>query len=77
MPGNPRAWLVGVTRHKALDRLRRESRRVEKETVAVRAAGEAPPVVRNEALAAYRTALSLEPPPAERVYLERRVRERP
>jgi RNA polymerase sigma-70 factor (ECF subfamily) len=31
---------------------------------------------RDEALAAYRTALSLEPPPAERAYLERRIRGR-
>jgi RNA polymerase sigma-70 factor (ECF subfamily) len=31
---------------------------------------------RDEALAAYRAALRLEPPPAERAYLERRLRER-
>jgi RNA polymerase sigma-70 factor (ECF subfamily) len=37
VPANPMAWLVGVARHKALDRLRRESRRVAKETAAVRA----------------------------------------
>lgn len=30
---------------------------------------------REEALAAYRTALSLRPPPAERAYVERRIRE--
>jgi RNA polymerase sigma-70 factor (ECF subfamily) len=35
-PANPRAWLVGVARHKALDRLRREARRAEKEEAAVR-----------------------------------------
>jgi RNA polymerase sigma-70 factor (ECF subfamily) len=35
-PANPRAWLVGVARHKALDRIRREARRAEKEEAAVR-----------------------------------------
>jgi RNA polymerase sigma-70 factor, ECF subfamily len=35
-PANPRAWLVGVARHKALDRLRRETKRAEKEEAAVR-----------------------------------------
>ena len=35
MPDNPKAWLAGVARHKALDRLRRESRRAEKEMTAV------------------------------------------
>ena len=43
VPANPRAWLVGVARHKALDRLRRDSRRVEKETAAMRDSGGAPP----------------------------------
>jgi RNA polymerase sigma-70 factor (ECF subfamily) len=37
VPANPSAWLAGVARHKALDRLRRESRRVVKETAAMRA----------------------------------------
>jgi RNA polymerase sigma-70 factor (ECF subfamily) len=41
VPSNPRAWLVGVARHKALDRLRRETRRVEKESAAMRELGEA------------------------------------
>jgi RNA polymerase sigma-70 factor (ECF subfamily) len=48
IPDHPRAWLVGVARHKATDRLRRESRRAEKEAAAMRdgalgwaAAGEA------------------------------------
>jgi RNA polymerase sigma-70 factor, ECF subfamily len=36
LPGNPRAWLIGVARHKAADRLRRERRRVAKEAAAVR-----------------------------------------
>jgi RNA polymerase sigma-70 factor, ECF subfamily len=36
VPANPAAWLAGVARHKALDRLRRESRRVAKETEATR-----------------------------------------
>ena len=35
-PPNPRAWLVGVARHKALDRIRREVRRGEKEAAAAR-----------------------------------------
>jgi RNA polymerase sigma-70 factor, ECF subfamily len=44
VPANPLAWLVGVARHKALDRLRRESRRVDKEAAAMRATGgDAPP----------------------------------
>ena len=28
-PANPRSWLIGAAKHKALDRLRRESRRRE------------------------------------------------
>ncbi len=36
VPGSPQAWLIGTARHKALDRLRRERRRVEKEAEAVR-----------------------------------------
>jgi RNA polymerase sigma-70 factor (ECF subfamily) len=40
VPANPRAWLVGTARHKALDRLRRESRRTELETVVVKEAGD-------------------------------------
>jgi RNA polymerase sigma-70 factor (ECF subfamily) len=39
VPANPRAWLIGVARHKALDRLRRDSRRAEKETAATREPG--------------------------------------
>jgi RNA polymerase sigma-70 factor, ECF subfamily len=35
-PANPRAWLIGVARHKAIDRLRRETRRAEKEAAAMR-----------------------------------------
>ena len=34
VPAHPRAWLVGVARHKALDRIRREARRPEKEAAA-------------------------------------------
>jgi len=34
VPASPRAWLVGVARHKALDRIRREARRPEKEAAA-------------------------------------------
>lgn len=40
VPANPRAWLVGTARHKALDRLRRESRRPERETAAMRDLGD-------------------------------------
>jgi RNA polymerase sigma-70 factor, ECF subfamily len=36
VPANPTAWLVGVARHKAIDRLRREHVRVSKEAAAVR-----------------------------------------
>jgi RNA polymerase sigma-70 factor (ECF subfamily) len=36
VPASPRPWLIGVARHKAIDRIRREARRVEKETAAVR-----------------------------------------
>ncbi len=36
IPEHPRAWLIGVARHKAADRLRRESRRAEKEAAAMR-----------------------------------------
>jgi RNA polymerase sigma-70 factor (ECF subfamily) len=36
LPASPRAWLIGTARHKALDRLRREARRADKEAEAVR-----------------------------------------
>jgi RNA polymerase sigma-70 factor (ECF subfamily) len=36
MPANPRAWLIGTARHKALDRVRRDTRRGDKEAQAVR-----------------------------------------
>jgi RNA polymerase sigma-70 factor, ECF subfamily len=36
VPEHPRAWLIGVARHKAVDRLRRESRRAEKQAAAMR-----------------------------------------
>jgi RNA polymerase sigma-70 factor, ECF subfamily len=36
LPGNPRAWLIGTARHKAVDRLRRDARRPDKETAAMR-----------------------------------------
>ncbi len=39
VPSNPRAWLISAARHKALDRLRRDARRVQKETSAVRDLG--------------------------------------
>ncbi len=37
-PGSPRSWLIGTARHKALDRLRRESQRPGKEAAAMREA---------------------------------------
>ncbi|HEX8004911.1 MAG TPA: DUF6596 domain-containing protein [Trebonia sp.] len=39
VPANPRAWLAGVARHKALDRMRRQARGAEKEAEAVRRLG--------------------------------------
>ena len=36
VPGNPRAWLIGTARHKAIDRIRRESRRAGREAQAHR-----------------------------------------
>jgi RNA polymerase sigma-70 factor (ECF subfamily) len=35
LPANPRAWLIATARHKALDRLRREARRADKEAAAM------------------------------------------
>jgi RNA polymerase sigma-70 factor (ECF subfamily) len=35
VPGNPRAWLIGTARHKAVDRVRRAARRRDKETAAM------------------------------------------
>jgi RNA polymerase sigma-70 factor (ECF subfamily) len=56
VPASPLAWLVGVARHKALDRLRRDSRRVAKEAAAMRETREggmasAPPVIPDDELA--------------------------
>jgi RNA polymerase sigma-70 factor, ECF subfamily len=45
VPGNPRAWLVGVARHKALDWARREARRAGKEAAAVSDPAGAPPAL--------------------------------
>ena len=39
VPANPRAWLVGTARHKAIDRLRRESRRNQLEAASMRDLG--------------------------------------
>ncbi len=36
LPESPRGWLIGTARHKALDRVRRERRRADKEAEAVR-----------------------------------------
>jgi RNA polymerase sigma-70 factor, ECF subfamily len=44
VPGNPRAWLISVARHKATDRLRRDGRRAAKEAESARdSAGPARP----------------------------------
>src|SRR5262249_27736263 len=43
MPANPRSWVIGSAPPQALGRLRRESRRAEKEAEAVREAGALPP----------------------------------
>lgn len=37
VPANPRAWLIGTARHKAIDRIRREARRAEREAASMRA----------------------------------------
>jgi RNA polymerase sigma-70 factor, ECF subfamily len=39
VPANPRAWLIGVARHKAVDRVRRDRRRAVKEAEAMRGPG--------------------------------------
>ena len=36
LPASPRGWLIGTARHKALDRVRRERRRADKEAEAMR-----------------------------------------
>jgi predicted RNA polymerase sigma factor len=38
-PANPRAWLIGTARHKAVDMLRRDAARTGKEAAAMHAAG--------------------------------------
>ena len=43
VPASPRAWLIGAARHKALDRLRRDARRADKEAEAMREAGAGQP----------------------------------
>ncbi|MCU1488783.1 MAG: polymerase subunit sigma-24, partial [Acidimicrobiaceae bacterium] len=43
LPPNPGGWLVSVARHKLVDRLRRETRRGEKEAAAVRGTLETDP----------------------------------
>lgn len=43
IPDNPAAWLTTTARNRALDRLRRESRREEKEAEAMRLLDQAPP----------------------------------
>src|SRR5207248_7071355 len=42
-PADPRGWLIGVARHKALDLVRREARRGAKEVAAVRELGQQGP----------------------------------
>ena len=41
VPANPRAWLIGVARHKAVDRIRRDRRRAVKEAELIREMGPA------------------------------------
>ena len=43
LPASPRAWLIGTARHKALDRVRRDRRRADKEAEAVRDEAAPPP----------------------------------
>jgi len=43
VPASPRGWLIGTARHKALDRLRRERRRTDKEAEAMREEATPPP----------------------------------
>ena len=43
VPPNPRAWLLTTARRRAIDRIRREARRTEKETEAVRMLEREPP----------------------------------
>ena len=43
VPANPRTWLTGTARHKALDRIRRERLRASKEAEAMREASAPPP----------------------------------
>jgi RNA polymerase sigma-70 factor (ECF subfamily) len=43
VPASPRGWLIGTARHKALDRLRRERRRADKEAEAMREEATPPP----------------------------------
>jgi RNA polymerase sigma-70 factor (ECF subfamily) len=43
VPTHPQAWLVAVARHKALDRLRREGRRDDREAAAARRLAEQGP----------------------------------
>ena len=43
VPANPGAWLVGTARHKALDRVRRESQRSDKEAATMRELGDPAP----------------------------------
>jgi RNA polymerase sigma-70 factor, ECF subfamily len=43
LPANPRAWLIGTARHKALDMVRRDARRGPKEIAAARVLGRPTP----------------------------------
>jgi RNA polymerase sigma-70 factor, ECF subfamily len=60
VPASPRAWLIGVARHKALDRIRRESQRPAREAAAMDDAGvSAGPGAAGEALPASDDQLAL------------------
>ena len=64
VPGNPRAWLVGVARHKALDRARREARRAGKEAAAASDPTAGPRAAAGSRAAAGPRAAAADPSPA-------------
>ncbi len=51
VPANPRAWLIGVARHKAVDRIRRDQRRAVREAEATQQAGADDPAAQAGGLA--------------------------
>ena len=51
VPASPRAWLIGVARHKAVDRIRRDQRRAAREAEATQQAGADDPAAQAGGLA--------------------------